>query len=529
MTSNKIDDVNSEKLISNNSLVIVGAGIGGLVTALTVLMKYDSSLHTIDNIVILEKRAEIHSAIRPQIVHLNKENISFFNQFLEKSTNLNEEDIKFLTAIEQSNEHIALKDIQKFIKRRISEYSNCPLSILYESTLSQADFKNGKITVETTTAHGVQQSIILCKYLVVADGSNSPTLKTLTEAGFPEVYQKKFESKFKHLVNGTFIVKRKDNSQFALPNEKVFQIIIPGNNSMHYLAGIIYWNRSSWEKSHEKSVKIFITMGIPLQIYQKFQKNINSSIPFLRQCAQYLYKDTEFMVEPVKPSAKAGLAKDNLKFQTFLRDFCQAKSPIFTQDQIKVIPIGNAFVDPDFLQGAGANFAISQGFNSGLLITGQNDEINYIKTVNENAERHLEQTKDIEFFCFSGFNENLLFSLFPNSPIKEECNISLENKELQESFNQLHDKHRALIEARKKVSPNDPDFSQINQDISIIKEYINLFERYNTDINALAASLQAYKKTTSAPQFFQSSDLSIFLNTIKENIELIRQKNINPS
>lgn len=117
--------------VKKYDVVIVGAGLGGLTTAVEATKAGKSVL-------IIECRQEQYVAIRPQLIFLFNQTVSYLKS-LRPDELIEPSDINLLKRL-AGLEHCSIKDIQRYLLRRI-DWNYC--TIRYESEVSSVNLDEG--------------------------------------------------------------------------------------------------------------------------------------------------------------------------------------------------------------------------------------------------------------------------------------------------------------------------------------------------------------------------------------------------
>lgn len=475
-----------------DNIIIIGAGPGGLVAAL-ISHLHKNLLKPNTMIILIEKRPEELFAIRPQIVYLNekvRELLTNYPKAVPQS--LDKEDEKFLTTICDPMEHVAIKDVQRFLQKRLAN-QNC--AIAFATTIADIDAENKKITIDVSTSQGHKTLTIPFKYLIIADGGDAENAKKLEEKGLDIKVNKVFDSSHRYMVSAYLTVKRQDGAAFELPHTVLHQLC--HNYDCGGSFGYLYYNRSSHVKNNKQFVKFFITFSVPPAYYQEFQKNKTAGLQFLKQCAHDVFDAAIYEIAPVKNSKDnaRGHAKDKLKFQLFERTFYKAETAAIEKNGITVARIGNAFETPDFFQGIGLNRAVLQGKDVALLVTGQFSLDEFRRNSELLASEQRAEVVRSES-ALPLLNANFAPKGVQNPHIKE---LPFANLALKQLYARLQAWYIEL--QRRNLSDED---KHLPYDLSLTRGFIEAFEKSPDDLETLSQRLGAIDLVYPEPQFFRT-------------------------
>lgn len=346
-------------------LVVVGGGLAGLAAAA------DASLAG-KRVLVIESRKKIDSDLRPQLIYLEKgesENEESENEESEYAScrylyslyarsfgSDDKLDEKFLNKLnDPRKEHFGIKDIQRYLKRRI-DTRFC--TFLYESTVSSIQVEEGYL-IASHAKNSLKKEKIKFKDLILADGAKHSSANLLKQYVHYQPVQDRPE---KNHVMAYFTVKSK-NENFELP----FDFFATVRDGVH--CGLIYYERSSLEKGEQNALKLCIVMHVPDELFKKFEIDKAIGIQYLKHCAGAVFNEKDFDI--FMTHSQKYPEKDNLKYATFSLDFEEANRAAFEKNGHKVILAGCAFRRADFYVGHGGNDAIFYAEKAVQLIRGK--------------------------------------------------------------------------------------------------------------------------------------------------------------
>lgn len=340
MLSSKLQFKHTEEVYD---AIIIGAGLGGLTAAV-------EASHRRKKVLVVEFRDEEYSTLRPQIISVDSPRKKILERFQARGLEPNFKDNKFIQNLQ--NPHIAIKDIQRYLKRRCEE-TFC--TFLYNHQVSIIKWDTGELVISNRSNDSIKLALKF-KDLILADGAKHNTADLLNEfirydplPGRPE----------KHHVTAFFTVKPKNNFPTIKPMEVPLELIIEGER-----CGYIYY-----EKLDFKKLKVNIVMNLTETLTNYFKSNRELGIEYLTHCVASVFKKEDFEVYISTSKKSLGAReKDMLKYATFVLDFITANTPGFKYKSHNVVLLGDCERTPDFYLGIGANYAIDSGLSAGQMI-----------------------------------------------------------------------------------------------------------------------------------------------------------------
>lgn len=387
---------NATLLSKKYDVIISGSGPAGLATAYEFTQLGYSVL-------IIDSHEEF---IRPQLVFLASTSKDYLKKMVAASPT-HAQDALFINKMKvtskyYNSEHYNIKDIERFIKRRLEDKKDC--HFLTRATISKIDMKKGVVEVESKSKP--TQSFQFT-HLIGADGAKHPTADKLKEKDYDTGYHPIPSHKRKYHLTAYFTIKsRSDKLISHLTDIAVNAKAIDRDNYAYF-----YTEKSSHEKSNGKKMKACLTMTLPEDVYKKWKKDLKNSklsedtdkkmkLEVKRIIQKFYYPECD--VEFTK-SRKYKKAKDKLKIQLFKAKLFEAnKAAILVNDHIYA-RVGDALRSPDFYLGHGVRLGFEEAEALVKQLHGQSkaDAIDvyhafYRRLSNEAIIDSEEQEKDIE-------------------------------------------------------------------------------------------------------------------------------------
>lgn len=385
--------------IKEYDAVIVGAGLAGLTTAVE-LSKAGKS------ILLIEYRDEKNSAIRPQLIWLTFHTVNNYLKDLYNpyKSEKNKEDEEFFKKLKMHKAaHYGIKDIQRFLKRQIDPRF---CTFLYESTVLAVHIEEGSLVL-AHVSHPLRQQKVKFKNLVLADGAKQHTSGLLKEYIQYQPVQDRPEKK--HIM-ACFTAESKDKSFINLPYHKPTGLVV---HRTYY--GIIYVEEASLIKNNFTKMKICMTMHVPDELFQAFERDRESGIQYLKRCVASVFNEKDYAIYMTQ-SKKSGQQKDNLKYAAFRLNFEEANQAAFEINGNKVILVGERRRNSDFYQAHGGNDAIRDGRLASSLVMGKYPLKNYNTSLQERSKEVSEKTKKYQPIAPMP-DDNVIFSLENAEPM----------------------------------------------------------------------------------------------------------------
>jgi len=328
--------------------------------------------------------------VRVQRVFLQPENREYLLSMLggklnELKSPEDDKDIKFLKELIEGTT-IAIKDIERFIKRRLDELKKDGRNITYleESQISKIKMKKGVLNTKPHDEAGQERQFEF-DYVIGADGASHPSANVFNKNAkknnlvtYCPISQPKHP--FHASVNVT--IERKDGNKLELP-EKQF---ISDSTSTGWAISF-----DTLSKSFDgKKVKSTFGGEIPEELFNLIndynkkdisktakKRTIKKITEHIKGLIQSYFKkagindDAELIVTLVKPSAKYGRKKDKMKLQTFMTNFSRANVAAVEIEGRVFIVGADAYRTPNYQFGHGINHAFEHSRKVGQIFRGQ--------------------------------------------------------------------------------------------------------------------------------------------------------------
>lgn len=361
-------------------VVISGAGPAGLASA------WEAALAGKSVLIISDRKMEY---MRFQRVALFPETRKYLLDMLNINGKLrklcsptDDEEIKFvLELIERST--VAIKDIERFIKRRLDELQkHRRITYLEEFKISKINMSQGILNAESCEEKPSEQKFLF-DCIIAADGTKHPAANILNkEAAQPYItYHPITGPAHRFHMSANVTIERVDEEKLELPAKQVV-------SSTQSRAWITYLD--SHAKSFTgKKIKTSFVGEVPRSVFDSVReyngKPLDRAVkenaeakstayikqmiqPFLEE--KNLNKGAELKVALAKPSKKYGDKKDRLKLRAFETEFCRANVAAIEISERKFILAGDAFSTPNYQFGHGVNHALKHARGIGRIFKG---------------------------------------------------------------------------------------------------------------------------------------------------------------
>lgn len=400
MKSEDFETVTSKKTPRKYDAIISGSGPAALALAYELIIR---NYH----ILLIDIHDE---SIRPQLVFLG-ESIDYLKRMVAKSP-MGKEDQEFINKMKDIREHYNIKDIERFLKRRIEGHKNC--RFMKRACIKKINMKKGIVDVKTQSG---RIKTLRFKHLFGADGANHPTADILKKKGYETGYHLISSHKRIHHITAYFTIKSRSDTLIPhLTESSVLSQIIDLDRYLFH-----YTERSSHEKSNGKKMKACLTMTLPQALYEKWETNLK--IPALveqtrqemqdeiHQIAQRLYPEQDIVFPK---SRKHGPKKDKLKMQLFKAELAEADHAAILVNGHMYARLGDAFRKPDFYQGHGVRLGFMEARSLAHALDTlplEDALIEYIRFCREVSDIAIDKTARTEAFLdrrFIAFQHNKL-------------------------------------------------------------------------------------------------------------------------
>jgi len=324
-------------------VIISGSGPAGLSLAYELIMRNYSVL-------LIDTHDE---SIRPQLVFLTN-SINYLKKIAPKSPTLDEDKI-FIDKMKNDKEHYNIKDIERFFKRRLFGKKNC--YFMTHASIKKIDMEKGIVQVDSKSG---RSTTFHFKHLMGADGAKHPTADILKEMGYNTGYHPIPSHKRIHHITAYFTIQsRSDQPIFHLTNSAVFSTAHDMDRYIYH-----YTERSSHEKSNGTKMKACLTMTLPQDLYERWERDLSNPDleeitrqemqDEIQRIAQHLYPEQDIVFTK---SRKHGQAKDQLKIQLFKTTLFEANQAAILVNGHIYARVGDALRMPDFYQGHGVTLS----------------------------------------------------------------------------------------------------------------------------------------------------------------------------
>lgn len=398
-------------------VVISGMGPVGLATALEAIKKGKKVL-------IISDRPD--DFVRMQKVRLTLENVKYLlAMFPNDPKKFSGEDTKLFNDL-KSNIAISLKDIERFLMRRLQEakVAGAEIDFVYSSELKEVDLEKGRASFSGTDAK--QATDVSFTYLIGADGPSHHALdlvqknkgleNTITYETVEEVQSMQTTHAYAYLT-----VSRIDGADLTLPN-RMNQAEIQ-DECLFFLTMI----EDSLKKSNKKSVKCNFIGGLPEEIFNmpvdsESNRELRRQKAFEHICNAIHkalgLKPGTLKIEIVKNSKKHGAKKDKLKFQLFKTTNVQASKAGIKLKNKYLLLVGDSYDTPHYIIGSGFNTGLVQARALGGVIAGTQSIENYEAVCRELINADREVAKGV-----------VVGSFFNKSRVQQEIQMALNETE----------------------------------------------------------------------------------------------------
>jgi hypothetical protein len=424
----------------NPYVVISGMGPGGLASAFEVAKQGRQVL-------LLSDRTD--NFLRMQRVFLNLESRDYLLQMLFENqspmlNSLSELDKSFLEELHTSTT-LGLKDIERFIKRRLDALPGNLVQYRYETVLSSLEMETGNFSCEAlkpATSKGASENEPLTfDFFIGADGPNHHAANILNKNKQTPLLTYHAQASPKQLNHGSFYVllEREDGERLVLPKKPLSGLLVEQEEGEEMI-GVLSFDLTSYIKNKGKKVKCCFTGELPTPLMDFFQETSDQkekaevAMGYLRSILTFHFlkekiEPYKLKVSLVPPSKKHGLAKDKLKFTLFHTTLMEANQAALKINKQHFILVGDAYRGSNYQLGYGVNDALQHAQLVGLLVSKEITAADYTKKCQAFSEESTVKT-------------NLLNSL---SSHKRAGLIKELEDQAEKSCQEFRDKRRTLV------------------------------------------------------------------------------------
>lgn len=334
-------------------VVVSGGGPSGMATALEAM---NAGL----KVAIISDRADKFTRVQP--VGLTERDAEYLLDMLPKDKALNAEDQKFKDTLENTP-YIQIKEIEKFLKRRLDEHSNNPV-YYFNNELAQVDMSKGLAKLKN-------DDIVSFNRLVGADGVKRHALKLVN----PQLEQRIKFSQQKTISDAhssAYLVLKGENVK-----AEVQAAIAKNNNDERitfyyegYHASLLFLRANL---NSEDPIKCSVTTELPKNI-QDLDKSAqpDAARDYIEKLVRSRFPDVELDIQLVGNSKKYGEVKNKQKHTLY-------SSPVLEQAQQAGVSVnnkdfflvGDAFRTPHNMTGLGMLVGFEQARELGKIFKGE--------------------------------------------------------------------------------------------------------------------------------------------------------------
>jgi hypothetical protein len=423
-------------------VVISGMGPAGLACA-WIAAKQNKS------VLIITDRAP--PFLRPQRLFLDINSRLLLYQMLADVEGANEEDKKFINKLKKRFS-IETKEIERFIKRRLDEFG-VQVTSLFQAELDHVKLDEGKAVVRDIKGEKAPLEVRFT-HLIGADGIGRHALGKVNEH-LSEDEKIHVTEESMHLIMHFYhasvyvTLKNSDDTPLNLPNTEYITTVLSERNfsedaSARHLGknednedarwskstlsliengalGYIWLDRESYQKYEGKQIKCSLVFEIPQELYQLQDEKIRH-MEILNRAKRMIITalhdkdvDTNHLeIDIVKNSKKYGIAKDKLKLMPFEVAIEVADKAAISSNNNYFILVSDAYRNPNYQLGHGANNGFSHAKNFGEVLAGKKS----LKEYNEDCES-LSLTADEHAFFFDKKQTPILAEKYAKKTLKE--------------------------------------------------------------------------------------------------------------
>lgn len=388
---------------TNPYVVVSGMGPGGLACA------WEAAKQGKEVVVISDRTADF---LRVQRVFLNPESREYllsmlFGNGTPEIHQLSSLDKKFFDELITSTT-LCIKDLERFIKRRLDALTAGLISYQYETQLSELNLEKGTCSLESLkpgTPKPAEPTLLSFNYIIGADGVNHHAVDLLNQVyKDPLVTYHSVESP-KQDNHGSFYlsVEREDGEKLVLPKKQLIGMLFEQEEEDERICTFSF-DFFSYAKYAGKKVKCSFVGELPEEIFELLQhsedeKNrrevVTTYLTYLlnRYFLTNKINNGKLKVSIVSESKKHGLPKDKLKFTTFQTQLMEANTAAVEAGGHCFALVGDAYRRPNYQFGYGINDALQHAKLIGSLISGKLSLAEYTENCKSLAEETTTKTR----------------------------------------------------------------------------------------------------------------------------------------
>ena len=304
---------------------------------------------------------------------------------------------------------IAIKEVERFIQRRLNEFPPSVLTYLYESQLSELRLQEEDTVVITSLASGGKITVGY-ETIIGADGTKHHAADRLNGGWHPSepgpiVYNNIASPKHEDNVNAYITIEREDKAELILP-EKNFLVMADEKSDSMYCLSI---DKNSLQKNDNKKVKCHFISELTPNQYAQLQPDEAITLDEIKtRIASLLGKENcdngNITVNLAKKSRKHGEMKDKLRLLFFKTKLMQANLAAIesVRDPVngcevpskKFFLVGDAYRHPDYHFAHGATDALAQAEMIGKVLAGESTIKEYNQFCRDTSARMTAITKE---------------------------------------------------------------------------------------------------------------------------------------
>lgn len=346
--------------MSKSRIVISGMGPGGLAAAWEAAKR---GYH----VTIITDRSD--KFVRVQRVFLDDKSVNYLRGMQSaEAKELERLDKKLFDDVP----YVAIKDVERYIQRRLAEFPPNQITYHLQSQLSDIDMGQGQCTIQTlsTLVEKEGSSVVEFDFIIGADGGKHHAAN-LVGCEYEPVQSPAY------VYHGSFYltIEKEDGTEFGLPKDNPGYISFIKKKDDETkeedwpLCAVLVIDLRSYDKYKYKKTKANLVSEMPKEIFERIKLNPSSEKTrdvmhdYIQHCATEclgkIGKENNFKIQIVAPSKKYGVQKDKLKAQVFEVDLMKAKKAAMAKGAKSFILLGDAYQQ--------ANYQVMHGMNDSLL------------------------------------------------------------------------------------------------------------------------------------------------------------------